>query len=77
MAVFKQSSIDENVSTHSRPKAAGFFVNIRCYPFDVSTHSRPKAAGYYVMDEFWKWLVSTHSRPKAAGYRLTARGIQM
>ena len=56
------------VSTHSRPKAAGYQVYF--YAIDnvvVSTHSRPKAAGYdaAAMVEIYK--VSTHSRPKAAG----------
>ena len=33
------------VSTHSRPKAAGFFADAFFLLFLVSTHSRPKAAG--------------------------------
>ena len=33
------------VSTHSRPKAAGFPECDQNQPFKVSTHSRPKAAG--------------------------------
>ena len=33
------------VSTHSRPKAAGFPLCRLINPFTVSTHSRPKAAG--------------------------------
>ena len=33
------------VSTHSRPKAAGFLVLGNGYLQVVSTHSRPKAAG--------------------------------
>ena len=33
------------VSTHSRPKAAGFAVRYAFILMDVSTHSRPKAAG--------------------------------
>ena len=69
--------------THSRPKAAG-------YAIQVSTHSRPKAAGRYAGGErrgntcfntqppeggwvmrlvlvYRLHIVSTHSRPKAAG----------
>ena len=34
------------VSTHSRPKAAGFFRQLVDTRRRVSTHSRPKAAGY-------------------------------
>ena len=33
------------VSTHSRPKAAGEFVQFDKFDVPVSTHSRPKAAG--------------------------------
>ena len=33
------------VSTHSRPKAAGRYVDLGIYGRQVSTHSRPKAAG--------------------------------
>ena len=58
------------VSTHSRPKAAGFTSSIRTPVVLVSTHSRPKAAGRVrVMGIVWQ-RVSTHSRPKAAGCRL-------
>ena len=35
------------VSTHSRPKAAGFCMSIESGAIRVSTHSRPKAAGRY------------------------------
>ena len=56
------------VSTHSRPKAAGFWL----YPPRdgkriVSTHSRPKAAGVARQGAGSAAHVSTHSRPKAAG----------
>ena len=37
---------DIEVSTHSRPKAAGYRPIPRLRPIDVSTHSRPKAAGH-------------------------------
>ena len=40
------ASIDFSVSTHSRPKAAGYGLTIGPYHRMVSTHSRPKAAGY-------------------------------
>ena len=36
------------VSTHSRPKAAGFLYLSDINPLKVSTHSRPKAAGVLV-----------------------------
>ena len=57
----------QGVSTHSRPKAAGFFDNHNMRPKSVSTHSRPKAAGHSVSRHSLFPLVSTHSRPKAAG----------
>ena len=58
----------EEVSTHSRPKAAGR----ACRPLSlrstiVSTHSRPKAAGHNRPAQAPHHPVSTHSRPKAAG----------
>ena len=40
------------VSTHSRPKAAGFLMYRKCDLVDVSTHSRPKAAGLYIYRQF-------------------------
>ena len=63
----ERGSIPE-VSTHSRPKAAGSGIFCHFGFITVSTHSRPKAAGpkfdalHRVID------VSTHSRPKAAGH---------
>ena len=39
------SDIIIEVSTHSRPKAAGFDGNTIGFSNEVSTHSRPKAAG--------------------------------
>ena len=39
------SDARQNVSTHSRPKAAGFVISFSGVPWLVSTHSRPKAAG--------------------------------
>ena len=58
------------VSTRSRPKAAGWFYRRYCFHIGVSTRSRPKAAG-----KDWACLlpnlyVSTRSRPKAAGQLL-------
>ena len=35
----------EGVSTHSRPKAAGWNTGAAKRVYEVSTHSRPKAAG--------------------------------
>ena len=56
------------VSTHSRPKAAGdpeiYGARINL----VSTHSRPKAAGLTSSVHMSRLPVSTHSRPKAAGF---------
>ena len=39
------SKKDHEVSTHSRPKAAGLIRLIPVFCSNVSTHSRPKAAG--------------------------------
>ena len=55
------------VSTHSRPKAAGFGLAVDTIGCVVSTHSRPKAAGSQFTDRQTQRGVSTHSRPKAAG----------
>ena len=55
------------VSTHSRPKAAGFMQRRLQHLTLVSTHSRPKAAGGYRVQQKTNHDVSTHSRPKAAG----------
>ena len=58
------------VSTHSRPKAAGF-ARFAAAPLEsVSTHSRPKAAGSPDSKEFRNDLVSTHSRLRAAVCKL-------
>ena len=56
-----------NVSTHSRPKAAGGRNSGQCPQPKVSTHSRPKAAGIQEGAAVIAPPVSTHSRPKAAG----------
>ena len=55
------------VSTHSRPKAAGWGGGCRSVMWVVSTHSRPKAAGLGEVQKLASMNVSTHSRPKAAG----------
>ena len=55
------------VSTHSRPKAAGFKRLLKNPVRRVSTHSRPKAAGDKSTLRKVNRVVSTHSRPKAAG----------
>ena len=55
------------VSTHSRPKAAGYDHAAQYRRGRVSTHSRPKAAGNLPICLLVSFLVSTHSRPKAAG----------
>ena len=56
------------VSTHSRPKAAGGIRQPKWLTYNVSTHSRPKAAGLYAFFICEYLRVSTHSRPKAAGW---------
>ncbi|EFC87147.1 hypothetical protein NEIMUCOT_06409 [Neisseria mucosa ATCC 25996] len=63
--------IPEGVSTHSRPKAAGFTAEEIVRQLKaVSTHSRPKAAGAFLFVKLSSIKVSTHSRPKAAGASL-------
>ena len=61
------SSQLSDVSTHSRPKAAGLGDLMEWSNGGVSTHSRPKAAGNKSINRFKDFIVSTHSRPKAAG----------
>ena len=58
-----------DVSTHSRPKAAGLSELLPAKRHKVSTHSRPKAAGQTWVTQVNPEviIVSTHSRPKAAG----------
>ena len=55
------------VSTHSRLKAAGAFIDTLSFTFKVSTHSRLKAAGTIKPNQTQPKKVSTHSRLKAAG----------
>ena len=55
------------VSTHSRPKAPGKYLDTAIAAAEVSTHSRPKAAGLFYIRTLNHSTVSTHSRPKAAG----------
>ena len=38
-------NVVKDVSTHSRPKAAGIVIKVNGNNCSVSTHSRPKAAG--------------------------------
>ena len=59
--------LQTQVSTHSRPKAAGFGGGRDDAGGVVSTHSRPKAAGRPLQRLKPPQMVSTHSRPKAAG----------
>ena len=63
----KSLSCAFEVSTHSRPKAAGTTVSRANESLTVSTHSRPKAAGIFFNGKVYFANVSTHSRPKAAG----------
>ena len=62
-----QFVISTDVSTHSRPKAAGLICHLSQFRTTVSTHSRPKAAGIKKTSARKASVVSTHSRPKAAG----------
>ena len=57
------------VSTHSRPKAAGGF-RIGCLPPTPSFNSQPPEGGWqqFPCRHPKTQYVSTHSRPKAAGW---------
>ena len=59
-------SLDDAVSTHSRPKAAAKWALAKSPRPVVSTHSRPKAAAPVPGPCTCPPVVSTHSRPKAA-----------
>ena len=63
--IAKRIGID--VSTRSRPKAAGRCAVCQVDEVLVSTRSRPKAAGVAVDFGRCDFEVSTRSRPKAAG----------
>ena len=67
--------LDSLVSTHSRPKAAGYGYFYAVGRRSVSTHSRPKAAGLWRYRFRIDGKVSTHSRPKAAGSQTTGFSI--
>ena len=52
---------DSYVSTHSRPKAAGYTRADIDRLKEVSTHSRPKAAGLQVVKELIHYVVFQHT----------------
>ena len=43
----QRDTLNHQVSTHSRPKAAGNLIWYGDFVTIVSTHSRPKAAGWF------------------------------
>ena len=63
---FNRQDCCDQVSTHSRPKAAAKEQLPEIKAMYVSTHSRPKAAAGRVGGVCRMGGVSTHSRPKAA-----------
>ena len=67
-------TVATDVSTHSRPKAAGQYLKKGSQVYLVSTHSRPKAAGRNIGNGAAAQIVSTHSRPKAAGLQIWRYG---
>ena len=67
VTVNQSRMLGQQVSTHSRPKAAGLLLSQQAPLSIVSTHSRPKAAGPAETPKMAGSDVSTHSRPKAAG----------
>ena len=66
LKIGKLSCVANNVSTHSRPKAAADCDCDGRRETMVSTHSRPKAAAPVTRQIIKLPVVSTHSRPKAA-----------
>ena len=58
----------ENISTHSRAKAAGTSRVVAMILDNISTHSRAKAAGLIPQGAVLIVDISTHSRAKAAGF---------
>ena len=61
------------VSTHSRPKAAGYIQALFDIINGVSTHSRPKAAGRHARKGFMARIVFQHT----AARRRLADGIRV
>ena len=55
------------VSTHSRPKAAGYADSDLSKTTNVSTHSRPKAAGSALFT-FLKFLFRFNTQPPEGGW---------
>ncbi len=65
-----------DVSTHSRPKAAGTTRRGRRYSMTVSTHSRPKAAGKAVcIDGFC--ITGFNTQPPEGGWRFTTKTAKL
>ena len=58
----------KNVSTHSRPKAAGSILIRRPNTSLVSTHSRPKAAGL-IIDTKCSWDIGFNTQPPEGGWQ--------
>ena len=56
------------VSTHSRPKAAGYTHRSKTPTRRVSTHSRPKAAGCYITP-FLMVKLGFNTQPPEGGWR--------
>ena len=64
----KLSNLRFNVSTHSRPKAAGSAALFAAPVSAVSTHSRPKAAGY-VPHHPYQTGIGFNTQPPEGGWR--------
>ena len=63
------------VSTHSRPKAAGYSVISTADRVVVSTHSRPKAAGAKLLNELMSMMFQhTAARRRLVGLRVFLLG---
>ena len=65
-----------DVSTHSRPKAAGWTFAAKTYNL-TGFNTQPPEGGWDLNLTIWfGFKVSTHSRPKAAGFQ-TAAGLPL
>ena len=57
----------QQVSTHSRPKAAGTMTRVQEAALMVSTHSRPKAAGISATSVS-RWQLRFNTQPPEGGW---------
>ena len=68
MALVSADGLNINVSTHSRPEAAGHAGRHRQFSRRVSTHSRPEAAGPEDIAKYGR-VDCFNSQPPGGGWR--------